>query len=269
MTTTASAWVSRPQHPRSQSHVQLRLFCLPYAGGSAHTYATWANRLPATIEVWPVHLPGRAERLRDTPLESATDVVAALAPVIQPFTDVPYAIFGHSMGTLVAYELAQQLRRNDVPAPQALFVSGRRSVHFGEAYPAIRHLDDDAFITALHQRYGRLTAILTNTAIQELLLPALRADFSICETYAPSTLTPLPYAIYAYGGTEDRDARLEDLLSWSRYTTDRFQVTMVPGGHFFIEDHPELLIAALTRDVHALMPMTHRSQPNHHRGSDY
>jgi medium-chain acyl-[acyl-carrier-protein] hydrolase len=205
--------------------------------------------LPTEVEICPVALPGRGARLHETPLDHIEPLVTTLADEVTAYSDRPYALFGHSMGALIAFELAHRLGNRAAAPPVALFVSGRRPPHVPEANPHIRHLSDDELVAVLQRRYHRIAAVLDASDARAVYLPALRADFCICETYQPSTDNPLSYPIVGYGGKHDQDATVDELLRWRRYTTAEFELTVLPGGHFFTEDSAEVFLTQLARDL--------------------
>jgi len=150
----------------------LRLFCVPYAGVGASTYRLWAAGLPAEVEVSAIQLPGRETRLREKPLDRIPDIVAGLLPELRPHLDVPFAIFGHSMGAVIATELCAALVREGGPLPLHLFVSGRRAPHLADPDPSLSHLPDDDFARELNLRYGGIPAeIMADRELMALLLP--------------------------------------------------------------------------------------------------
>lgn len=236
----------------ADSGADLRLYCLPYAGGSASTYLGWSDLLGGNTDVCAVQLPGRGSRLREPPRSDAQQVAMEVADEISDHADGPFALLGHSMGGLLAYEVAQQLRRVHGPQPIALIVSGRRAPEYPEPYPDIRSLSDAELVAELDRRYGRLASVLSNVELRGAFLPSIRADFTICERYRRSTCEPIPYPIFAYGGTADKDVSPTELAAWRAYTSDQFTMTMVPGGHFFIEQRFETFIGYLRRDLHCM-----------------
>jgi medium-chain acyl-[acyl-carrier-protein] hydrolase len=237
-----SAWLGTPE-PRPDA--SLRLLCLPYAGGSSATFATWPSRLPEAVEMLTAELPARGSRLNDPAVCDAGEIARILAAELD--ADTPLALYGHSMGGLLAFELAQLVR------PVVLLVSGRRPPHLPEPYDEIRHLPDDEFVTVLRHRYGRIGALLDRPDVRDAFLPSLRGDFTLCEEYAPSTEAPLDCPLLVYGGMADRDATLDELREWQRYTTGLFSVATLSGGHFFIEDHADAFLRRLSVDLDALL----------------
>lgn len=214
-----------------------RLFCFSYAGGGAAVYRPFAVGLPSAIEVCAVQLPGRESRLREAPLGSIAAIVEALATQLEPFLERPFAFFGHSMGGLVAYEVARALRARGPAAPAHLLVSARRAPHLADTDAPLSHLPDDAFIAEIGRRYGGIPAeVLQHRDLLELLLPALRADMGAIEGYRHVAGPPLGCPITVFGGLEDDRAQREVLAPWRLHTTAASRVQQFAGGHFYFND---------------------------------
>lgn len=232
---------------------RLRLFCFPYAGGGASIYRTWVNELPARIDVCPVQLPGRENRLSTPAFRHIDPLVEALLEALAPELDGPYAFFGHSMGAIIAYELAQRLRRAQMPEPIHLLVSARRAPQLPPDDEAIYDLPEDELKTKLRELNGTPEAVLAHPELMELMLPLLRADFELNDTYEHTAHPPLGCPISAFGGTEDSDVEAEHLEAWRAMSTGPFERTFFDGDHFFIHDRPQRLIqgvaAALARHL--------------------
>lgn len=228
---------------------RLRLFCFPYAGGAASTYRTWYQHLPSNVQVCAVQLPGRENRIREKPFTSVHGVVQALLPNLLPYLDKPFAFFGHSMGTLLAYELAQQLQQRHGQTPMHLFVSGRRAPFLPDPDPSLHTLPtDEVFLAELHQRYENIPAIIfEDQELRELFVPLLRADFELVETYQFTKGTPLPYPVITFGGLDDARASRAELQAWQELTQSDFDLHMLPGGHFYLNDQIQPLLAILAR----------------------
>ncbi len=239
-----------PLRPNAQA--RLRLFCLPYAGGSASAYARWPERVPAGVEVRPVQLPGRWNRLREPLLRRFTDVVDALDEVLPQYIDRPFALFGHSMGALLAFELARRLRARGLP-PRMLFVSGRGAPQFpGTTLPGA-DFSDQELVHRLRELNGMPAEVLNTPELMNLLLPVIRADFEVCRSYAYVPAAPLSHPIVVFGGAEDTESAEGRLEGWSIHTTARSTAYRLPGGHFFIHAAEALLLKALAASLNGLL----------------
>ena len=249
----SKSWIVRPK-VKLQTPL-LRLFCLPYAGGSASMFYTWSTRLPAEVEVCAVQLPGRERRLNESPFTCLPPLVQALASALQPYLDVPFAIFGHSTGAIVSFELIRQLRREKAPAPQYLFVSARRAPQLPATEPPIHQLPDAAFIEKLRRYQGTPEAILRDEKIMEIVMPTLRADLALNETYVYNSEPPIDCPISAFGGLQDREVSRDDLSLWRDQTTSHFTLQMFPGNHFFLHSEVEALLSVISQDLHSILPV--------------
>jgi surfactin synthase thioesterase subunit len=227
----------------------LRLFCFPFAGSGALVYRDWPKHLPPEIEVCAVQLPGREGRFKERPYTHLSGLVQDLAGMFAPHSQLPYAFFGHSMGSLVAFELAREMRRRGLPGPELLMVSGHRAPQRPDPEPPIHGLPEHEFLDEIRQLNGTPEAVLKNPELLQLVIPVLRADFEVCETYAYEEETPLACPIVAFGGTEDADVPQEDVAAWSHQTTGPFTLRMFPGGHFYFLDQPAALMRHVVADV--------------------
>ncbi len=190
--------------PRADSNAETRLFLFPYAGGGPAVFGKWPAELSSNMEAWIAHYPGRGSRHNESPIKELDDLVGKLSQAIQPLLDKPFAFFGHSMGGLVAFELARHLRKNDLPQPITLFVSGCGAPHLPDPHPTIHTLPDAEFLNALRQFNGIPPELLRLPDAMELLLPTLRADFEAVESYVyNSNEPPLDCPIIAFGGLDD------------------------------------------------------------------
>jgi medium-chain acyl-[acyl-carrier-protein] hydrolase len=218
-----------------------RLFCLPFAGGGAVAYHSWTERIPADIELVRVHLPGREIRLRESLFTRIASLVDILAEELPVWMDRPFAVYGHSMGALVAFELTRELRRRNLRAPAHLFVSGYRAPHLPPSEPPFSHLPDAQFIDRVRQYGGIPNLVAQSEELMEIFLPILRADFEMMETYVYKEETPLECPFTAFGGLADPKVTRERILAWKMHTSMNFRAHFFPGGHFFIQDS-ELLV---------------------------
>ena len=223
-------WIKRSgQDPQTR----FRLFCFPFAGGGASLFRTWPERLQSDIEVCAIQLPGREERLAETPFDRLASLVDVLVDVLSPHMDLPFAFFGHSLGSLISFELTRRLRRQKDPGPLHLFVSGSRAPQIPDPDSPIHQLPDAEFIEALRRFNGTPKAVLDNPELMELFLPLLRSDIRLYETYIYDHEDPLDCPISAYGGLEDEEVSREELAAWRDQTRSRFSMQIFPGDHFF------------------------------------
>jgi medium-chain acyl-[acyl-carrier-protein] hydrolase len=251
MTTPPSAdrWVVRP---RPRPRARLRLFCFPYAGGGASIYRSWPDELPEQIEVCAVQLPGREARMHEQPFDRLPPLIEALAQALEPRLSPPFAFFGHSMGALISFELARRLRALGRPGPAHLFVSGRIAPQVPRRRPPVHALPEPEFVEQVQRLNGTPDAVLHHKELRELVVPRLRADFAINETYSYSAEPPLACPISAFGGLEDDRAPEEELAAWQLQTRGAWALRMFPGDHFFIRGAQAALLQALSLDLRRL-----------------
>jgi surfactin synthase thioesterase subunit len=234
------------QRLRSLDEARVRLLCIPYAGGSARIFAPWPELLPAGVDVWAVEPPGRGSRIVEPPSETLEPVVEELVEAVEPELDAPLAIFGHSMGALVGFELARALRRRGLAEPEELFVAGHQAPQLPAREPPTRGLSDADFVERLRRLGGTPEELLEHEDLLEVFLPLLRADFAAVESYEYRTEAPLRCEITAFGGLDDRLVDREQLEAWRVHTVGRFDVQLLAGGHFFLRQSAASLVADIS-----------------------
>jgi medium-chain acyl-[acyl-carrier-protein] hydrolase len=246
---TQNPWIVT-QKPNARA--ALRLFCFPYAGGSAVIYRDWAELLPPFVEVCAVQLPGRGARMREAAISDLSQLVESADAALRPHFDKPFAFFGHSMGAVIGFELARRLLREGGPLPRHLSVSGRSAPQFIDTGKKLYALPDDELIEELRGLNGTPPELLAHPELMELMLPLLRADFAVCQKYTHSPEPKLPVPITAFGGLQDTNVPREELEGWREQTTAAFKARLLPGDHFFVNTMRPTLLRALTQELHAL-----------------
>ncbi|HEX8557031.1 MAG TPA: alpha/beta fold hydrolase [Pyrinomonadaceae bacterium] len=238
---TDNVWLAKSQ-PAPQARV--RLFCFPYAGGSSLTFRRWPEALSPEVEVCPVQLPGRGSRMSEPPLKAVHDIVEAFLPVMARRLDKPFAFFGHSMGGAIAFELSRRLRSDCGVEPLRLFISGRRAPHLAPNGPVIYDLPEPEFKEELRRLNGTPAELLEHPEMMEILVPLLRADISVSQTYRCDSRLSLTCPMTIYGGLEDAHDEPAGLAAWREHTLGPFELKMFAGDHFFINTaQPQLLDA--------------------------
>jgi surfactin synthase thioesterase subunit len=228
---------------------RLRLFCFPYAGGSAQIYRHWQSGLPADIEVCPVQLPGRGSRLKDRPFTNLQALTEELTRILRPHLDRPFALFGHSMGGMIVFELARELRRISAPQPVHLFVAGRTAPQLRDKVEVTFNLPEDEFVERVRSIRGTPDEVLAHPELMQMLLPLLRADFEMVETYTFVPGEALSCPITVLGGLEDEDVPREKLEGWREHSTAAFSLRMFPGGHFFVNTAQAYIYRVLAQEL--------------------
>lgn len=228
----ANPWIICPQ---PNPAARLKLFCLHHAGGSAWMFRPWLLRPAPELEISAAQLPGHDARRAEPLCTDLPALVGRLADALEPLLDRPWGLFGHSMGALLAHELAHELgRRGRVPA--GLWLAAHRAPGVGRAAP-IHQLPDDLFAEAIQRLGGTPDEVLAHPELLELFLPVLRADFALLETYdppSPGTLrVPLACPLTVFGGEQDHLVSPAQLAPWRACASGRFRLKLYPGGHFF------------------------------------
>ncbi len=231
--------------------LRFRLFCFPPVGAGASLFAPWRDALAPTVEVAAVQLPGRESRLREAPLDRLDHVVDAVYPEVSR-ADMPFALFGHSMGGLIAFELARTLRRRRAPVPAALFVSATRPPHLWRIGPPRHVLPRAAFRAMLRDMGGTPDDVLRSEELMALVEPRLRADFAVHDTYCYRPEPALECPLSVFGGAFDREVPEEELPAWQRHTARDVRIRIFQEGHFFLQPARRQIAHAILEDLSAL-----------------
>ncbi|CAM5498288.1 MULTISPECIES: thioesterase II family protein [Streptomyces] len=241
--TGESRWFRR-FHPSPEADISL--VCLPHAGGTASFYLPLSELLPSTVEALVVQYPGRQDRLREPCVESVPEMARAVFDVLKPLAvKRPVALFGHSMGAGVGFELAMLLERELGTTPLALFASARSAPSLQRGR-TIHRLDDAGLVAELRRLSGTDTQILDEPELLQLALPSIRSDYKASETYQTEPGTALRCDIVALTGEADDHVSVEEAASWREHTTGGFDLRVFPGGHFYLADHGTAVAAAIT-----------------------
>jgi len=235
--------------PKPKPNAALRLFCFPYAGGGSALFMNWPDLLPQSVEVCAARLPGRGARMKERPFTNLSEMVGTISETIAPFLNKPFAFFGHSMGAMISFELARRLRREGQPAPERLFVSGRRAPQLRCTDPPTYNLPDAEFIRELKTLNGTPPEVLMNEELVRLVMPLLRSDFQVCQTHEYTPEAPLACAITAMGGIEDEEAQEGRLDAWKEQTTSSFSLRIMPGDHFYLHKYESLFFRTLLSEL--------------------
>jgi len=232
----------------------IRLFLFPHAGSGVTAYRPFATLLEPSAEVHVILLPGREARFNEPPFRSLAPLLDALTPRILPLLDRPFAFFGHSMGSLIAFELCRRLRRMEAPLPFALFASARPSPQEKLRDENLHLLSDSELIEELREYGDAPPQVLANAELMELLLPMVRADFSVNETYIYAHEPPLPIPIVALGGERDSAVPQDKLEAWREQTSMEFFCRIFPGDHFYLKPQQSELISLVKETLTRFAP---------------
>ncbi|WP_017582726.1 thioesterase II family protein [Nocardiopsis valliformis] len=240
--TGRAAWFD--QRFRSRNARQ-SLYCLPFAGGTANFYADWAGRLGGSVELVPVQLPARGPRMTEPPVPDIGTAADEIASAIRAEPTAPL-LFGHSMGAILAFEVARRLQGTGEP-PGFLFVSGRPSPRLIRPRRRVSDLSRSDFLRMLRDYGAADEEILGNDELVDLLLPMMRSDFSLIERYRYRPGAPLSCPILAWCGDEDPEVAPEEMTGWGKETSADFEQFTLSGDHFFLREHSDEITGAVRR----------------------
>ncbi|CAM3249514.1 thioesterase [Corallococcus sp. ZKHCc1 1396] len=227
---------------------KLRLFCLPFAGGSAAIYTPWANALPAGVELCAVQLPGRERRLMEPAYRSLPELLEALMPVLLPLMDRPFVVFGYSMGARIGLEVVRKLRSQGGPRPLGFIAAAAPPPSHNDREP-IHQLDDAGFIAKLREYEGTPEEVLQHKELLDLIIPTLRADFGLAWSGDGLDTAKLDIPLSVYSGKTDKHVGPELIEHWREESTADVRIRQFDGGHFFIRSHAPAVLAAVREDL--------------------
>jgi medium-chain acyl-[acyl-carrier-protein] hydrolase len=243
MPKTGLSWFTMP---RPKPNAALRLFCFPFAGGGSTAFHAWPAHLTEEVDLFAAVLPGRLQRFAEPPYERIEPLVEELTRAVAPLLDHPFALFGHSMGALIAFELARELARTG-RIPDRLFLSGCGAPHL--KFPlAFSGLPDDQFLKAVASLNGMPEQVLADVEFQRIILPALRADFTLTEAYRYEPGPPLSCPIVVYSAVDDTAVNPGSLESWSLHTSSTCSVRILLGNHS-LSSCEQAILADLCREM--------------------
>ena len=238
---SVAEWIVCPQ-PRPEARV--RLLCIPYAGGGTNVYRAWRNLLPQEVELCLAQLPGREVRFKEPALDRAEPILEALASDLARLRRLPLVLFGHSMGALLAFELARRLEAEGGLGLAYLCVSGRAAPHLGDREP-LHALPEEEFIRALRRLNGTPEEVFASAELMRLVLPVVRADLAVDETHAFAPSASVGCPVLALGGTRDALVSKGALEGWRTYARGAFRAAFCEGDHFFLNQNRTAVLGEL------------------------
>jgi medium-chain acyl-[acyl-carrier-protein] hydrolase len=246
-----NGWIVRP---KPNASAQVRLVCIPYAGGGTGIYRSWSAKLPPEVELCLAQLPGREVRFGEPLVDRSGVILDALARELKPLADLPLAIFGHSMGALLAFELARRLEGEGVNVLQ-LFVSGRRAPHLPER-ERLHDLPEAKFIEELRRLNGTPEEVFASAELMRLVLPILRADLAVDETHILKEEPKLSCPVLALGGRRDAMVPEASIEAWRDYTRGAFKTAFCQGDHFFVQQEREFVLREVASALKAQLSIS-------------
>jgi medium-chain acyl-[acyl-carrier-protein] hydrolase len=249
-----SPWLVRES---ASAEPGIRLFCFPHAGSGTSAYTGWELPGPSSAEVWSVELPGRGKRRAERPLRRVEQVIDPLRENLAPLLDRPFALFGHSMGAILAFELTRLLRRTGGPMPAHLFLSGYRAPDVPRRRPPASKLEDDRFLERLAAIAGPSSTALRDRRMLLWLASAIRADFELCETYVYHPEPPLAVPLTCLAAADDPEFTPDEVALWARQSSRDCTLHVFTGGHLYLLDQRDQVLALIARELATVRTAEH------------
>jgi len=232
--------------------VKYRVFCFPFAGAGSSIYRSWIEEMRPEIDVCPIQLPGRENRIQEPAIDNVEQMVAEVIEVIKSYLDTPFAFFGHCIGALIGYELASELKRQFQPAPEHIYVSAFRAPDYENPNRVLHGLTDMEIKEELRGYGGFPDAVLDNDDVMCTLMPMLRADFALHENYGFNGYQRLECPISVFGGDEDHIVRQEHMENWKDRSEAEVNMRIFKGGHFFLSANKEAILEEIRNNANEL-----------------
>ncbi|HEY8023848.1 MAG TPA: thioesterase domain-containing protein [Burkholderiaceae bacterium] len=239
---------------KPKPNARFRLFCFPYAGGSAASYAAWDEFLPDSIELVAIQPPGRANRMNEGLLTSVVQMAGHIVEAIPPLLDRPYMLYGHSLGSAVSFELLHALKDRGLPLPFKYICGARRAPHNVPRIPPIHDYPLEKFKAELRDSFGMPEVVLNNAELMEIFAPILRTDFKAAYIYVRMPDFRFDFDVAVFGGTQDDKVLMEDMAGWQDHFVKPIDFQVFEGGHMFLDTHRELVIGAIRACFEAEYP---------------
>ena len=260
-------FITSPDHER----VRVRVYFLPYAGGSAHAFVRLVDALPTHIDARPLDYPGHGRRLGEPLARSIAETAAYLADTSLDFENpaIPYVLYGHSMGALVAYELCRLITERRGTLPALLIAAAHRAPHLPSRTAPVHAFPEAGFLDEIYRLDPGARHALESPELRAIMLPILRNDFRACETYDTGQPRMLCVPLAIYSGLSDEEITRDESLAWQEHFDATCTQRFLPGGHFFLKTHVRELVWALSWDIAETLAVTARPARRGWSGQDH
>ena len=237
------------QYEHSAENPKHRIFCFPYAGGSALFYAKWYTHISSHVDVFPIQLPGRESRMKEKPIRDMNEALERIIRHIEPLLTENYSFVGHSMGSIMAYEVAKRLAQKKCKMPERIYISGALPPDLLGQSEKIHEMSDEDFCNRLMGYDNLQPDMLEHEEFYKFFLPIIRADFEMIETYRPMGYWKMPCDVTILSGTEDPFVPIENLEQWDRYCEKKPDIVTFSGNHFFLKEHVEEVCGIINENM--------------------